>query len=247
MAILESLKNAPKTIEIKDSTETAPISQEDLLAFRDAHPEKVFQVEKIAIPVSLKKVDGEEKAVTTVLARDGRVIEETTNTAQNGFAIDTRTCINGSQDQYAKKPAKAGPNYYTLDDGRTFDDLQPGESAPAHTVGGEVRSAFVAEKDMWIATAWGQPQFVGKGGLVTFMGNEAIGNNNPCDLVIREGDKSGKTPLSTYAYSISKEYETTFGKKPEGGVKLFLGVALAEDKKNPYQMKTVSKGNVLGG
>ena len=125
--------------------------------------------------------------------------------------------------------------------------MQLGETAAAHTVGGEVRNAFVAEKDMWIATSWGEPQFIAKGGLVTFMGEEAIGNNNPCDLVIREGDKSGKTPLTQYAYNIAKEYETTFGKKPEGGVKLFLDIALAEDKKNPYQMKSLSKGNILGG
>ena len=253
MAILEHLKNTMKETEIKDSTKDTPISQEDLLAFRDANPEKVFKVEKISIPVSLKKVDGEEKAVTTVLARDGRLIEETTNTAQDGFAIDTRTCINGSKDQYVKKPAKVGPENYTLDKKkkddpvRTFEDMQPGETAAAHTVGGEIRDAFVAEKDMLIATAWGIPQFVGRGGLVTFMGEEAIGNNNPCDLVIREGDKSGKTPLTTYAYNIAKEYEATFGKKPEGGVELFLRVALEEDKKNPYQMKAISKGNILGG
>ncbi|MBP5343951.1 MAG: hypothetical protein J6Y85_02630 [Alphaproteobacteria bacterium] len=247
MAIFEHLKNAKKETEMRDSTEDTPISQEDLLAFKEAHPEKVFQVKKIPIPVSLKKVSGQEKAVTTVLARDGRLIEETIQTAQDGFAIDTRTCINGAKDQYAKKPAKAGPNDYTVDDGRTFEDMKPGETAAAHTVGGKVRNAFVAEKDMWIATSWGVPQRIGRGGLITFMGNEAIGNNNPCDLVIQEGDKSGKTPLTTYAYNIAKEYEATFGKKPEGGVKLFLDVALEEDKKNPYQMQIISRGNVLGG
>ena len=246
MAILEHLKNTMKETEIKDSTKDTPISQGDLVAFREAHPDKVFQVEKIGIPVSLTKARGGEAVHTITLARDGRTIEETTNSAQEGFAIDTRTCINGSKDQYAKKPAKAGPNNYTLDDGRTFEDMQPGETAAAHTVGGEVRNAFVAEKDMWIATSWGEPQFIAKGGLVTFMGEEAIGNNNPCDLVIREGDKSGKTPLTTYAYNIAKEYETTFGKKPEGGVKLFLEVALAEDKKNPYQKKSLSKEDVRG-
>ena len=247
MVILKSLKNTEKETVMRDSTEATPISQADLLAFREANPDKVFQVEKIAIPVSLTKAVGGEAVRTIILTRDGRVAEETTNSATEGYAIDTRTCINGSKDQYVKKPAKAGSENYTLDDGRTFGDMQPGETAAAHTVGGEVRNAFVAEKDMWIATAWGTPQFVGRGGLVTFMGEEAIGNNNPCDLVIREGDKSGKTPLTTYAYNIAKEYEATFGKKPEGGVELFLRVALEEDKKNPYQMKAISKGNILGG
>ena len=60
--------------------------------------------------MSLTKARGGEAVHTITLARDGRTIEETTNSAQEGFAIDTRTCINGSKDQYAKKPAKAGPN-----------------------------------------------------------------------------------------------------------------------------------------
>jgi len=239
------------TASLKDSTKDATISQEDLVAYRKANPDKIFQVEKIGIPVLLTKAKGGEKVHTITLARDGRVIEETTNEAQAGFAIDTRTCINGSKDQYAKKPAKAGTKNYTLDKekedepDRTFDDLQPGETAAAHTVGGEIRDAFVAQKDMWIATSWGEPQFVAKGGLITFMGEEAIGNNNPCDLVIHEGEKSAKTPLTAYAYNIGKEYQATFGKEPTGGVKLFLDVALSEDKKNAYQMLAFSKGRGL--
>ena len=46
MAIFERLKNTMKETEIKDSTKDNPISQGDLVAFREAHPDKVFQVEK---------------------------------------------------------------------------------------------------------------------------------------------------------------------------------------------------------
>lgn len=220
--------------KLRTSTKENPISQAEALEFINKNPEAVFEVEKIGIPVELTKARGGEEVHTVTLARDGRTIDETTNTAGEGFAIDSRRCINGSKDQYAKKPAKAGPANYTVDDGRTFADLAPGETAKAHTVGGEVRKAIVAKEDMYLDTSWGEVQFVAKGGLVTFMGEEAIGNNNPCDLVLREDGKKASTVLTAPGYNIRKNYEAVFGKKAEGAVDEFLRIAVGEDRKNPY-------------
>ena len=226
--------------QLRNSTKENPISQAEALEFIIKNPEAVFEVEKIGIPVELTKAVGGEKVHTITLARDGRTIEETTNTANEGFAIDSRRCVNGSKDQYAKKPAKAGPGNYTVDDGRTFDDLAPGETAKAHTVGGEVRKAIVAKEDMYLDTSWSEVQFVAKGGLVTFMGEEAIGNNNPCDLVLRDGDKKASMVLTSPSYNIRKNYEACFGKKPEGAVEEFLQVTAGEDRKNPYLQRGLS-------
>ncbi len=170
---------------------------------------------------------------TKTLARDGRVIEETSNVAKEGFAIDSRKCLDGSPDQYAKKPEKAGSNNYTLDDGRTFAEMMPGETAKAHTVGGERRKAMVAENDMYLQASWGEVQFVAKGGLVTFMGDEAIGNNNPCDMVIANGDRKGNRVLTASGYEIRKDLENS-GVELSDGAKKFLQVAAEEDRKNPY-------------
>lgn len=226
--------------KLRNSTKENPISQEEALEFMTKNPEAVFEVEKIGIAVELTKALGGEEVRTVVLARDGRTVEETTNVAGEGFAIDSRRCINGGKDQYAKKPAKAGPNNYTVDDGRTFEELKPGETAKAHTVGGEVRKAIAAQEDMYLSTSWGEVQFVAKGGLVTFMGDEAIGNNNPCDLVLREGDKKASMVLTAPGDNIRKNYEAVFGKKPEGAVDEFLQIAVGEDRKNPYIQRGMS-------
>ncbi len=226
--------------KLRNSTKENPISQEEALEFITKNPEAVFEVEKIGIAVELTKALGGEQVRTVVLARDGRTVEETTNVAGEGFAIDSRRCINGGTDQYAKKPAKAGPNNYTVDDGRTFEELKPGETAKAHTVGGEVRKAIAAPEDMYLSTTWGEVQFVAKGGLVTFMGDEAIGNNSPCDLVLREDGKKASMVLTAPGYNIRKNYEAVFGKKPEGAVDEFLQIAVGEDRKNPYIQRGMS-------
>jgi len=220
--------------KLRKSTKENPISQAEALEYINQNPEAVFEIEKIGIPVEITKAKGGENVHTVVLARNGKTIEETTNTAAEGFAIDTRRCLNGSKDQYAKKPAKAGPDNYTLDDGRTFADLAAGETAKAHTVGGEIRKAIVASEDMYLDTTWGETQFIAKGGLVTFMGEEAIGNNNPCDMVLHEGGQKGSVVLTAPGYNIRKNYEAVFGKKPNSAVESFLQTAVEEDRKNPY-------------
>ncbi len=239
----ETLLKAGATLDSKDqlsafgaqfsgTTAEAPMSQADLLKFRDENPHMLFGVEKISIDVKLTCATGGEPVKTTTLARDGRKIEETNNIAKRGFGIDTRTCINGQADQYAKKPG-AVEKGYTINDGRSFEQLGDGETVDARTVGGEQRDAFVAPTDMWIGTAWGEPQFIAKGGLVTFMGDEAIGNNNPVDLVLRDGDRTGNVPLTRPAYEAKKDAEKT-GLKTSVGLAEFYSIAGKEDAKNPY-------------
>ena len=72
-----------------------------------------------------------------------------------------------------------------------------------------------------------------KGGLVTFMGDEAIGNNNPCDMVIANGDRKGNKVLTASGYEIRKDLENS-GVELSDGAKKFLQVATEEDRKNPY-------------
>jgi len=219
--------------KLRTSTEKNPILQEEALAFLNSHPEVVFEVQKVAIPVKLTKAKEGETVHTITLARDGRTINETTNTAQEGFGIDTRTCIDGSLDQYAKKPAKVTGNY-VLDDGRSFDDLAVGESVGATTVREkEPRKAFVAEEDMYLATTWGEIQFVARGGLVTFSGDEAIGNNNPCDMVLHTANGNGDVVLTSHSRLIKSDASSKDLKLPDGA-KRFLAVTKEEDGKNPY-------------
>ena len=217
---------------LRASSAENPLSQEEILKYAKENGGMLFDVEKVGIPVDLTKAVGGEKVQTKTLARDGRVIEETSNVAKEGFAIDSRKCLDGSPDQYAKKPEKAGSNNYTLDDGRTFAEMMPGETAKAHTVGGERRKAMVAENDMYLQASWGEVQFVAKGGLVTFMGDEAIGNNNPCDMVIANGDRKGNRVLTASGYEIRKDLENS-GVELSDGAKKFLQVAAEEDRKNP--------------
>lgn len=226
---------APELKDSRDvvlaSTQDKPLSQEEALAYMKMNPAAIFEVEKIEIPVKVTKAKGGETVHTITLARDGRTINETTNTAQEGFGIDTRTCIDGSLDQYAKKPAKMGA--YTLDDGRSFDELPAGETAAAHTAGREVRKAFVAPRDIYLDTTWGEVQFIGKGGLITFMGEEAIGNNNPCDMVIHTANGNGNVVLTNPASEVRNDLQA-HGLTIDSGTEKFLSVAHAEDVKNPY-------------
>lgn len=130
---------------IKESTKESPLSQQEILNYVKTHKSEVFEIAKIGIAVELTKAKGGKLVETNVLARDGRKIEETKNTAKEGQAIDTRHCINGDKDQYAKKPEKVA-GLYKIDDGRSFEDMAPGETAKAHTTGGEHRQAIVADK-----------------------------------------------------------------------------------------------------
>ena len=221
--------------KLRESTEKKPITQEEALAFAEKNPDDVFEVEKIEIAVKLTKAKKNEEVHTITLARNGRTINETTNKADEGFGIDTRKCINGSLDQYAKKPAKVDGGY-TIDDGRTFDDIKVGETVSAHTKGNEVRKAFVAPTDMWLATTWGEIQFVAKGGIVTISGGEAIGNNNPCDMVVHTASGRGDTVLTSYW----REIETDIAEKGldvSKGLAKFLRVIKEEDEINPFMLE----------
>lgn len=79
---------------------------------------------------------------------------------------------------------------------------------------------MVAENDMYLQASWGEVQFVAKGGLVTFMGDEAIGNNNPCDMVIANGDRKGNRVLTASGYEIRKDLENS-GVELSDGAKKF--------------------------
>lgn len=218
--------------KLRESTEKKPLTQKEVLAFVESNPDELFDVEKIEIAVKLKKAKEGEKVHTVTLARDGRTIDETNNTTSEGFGIDTRKCINGALDQYAKKPAKVTGGY-TIDDGRSFDDLKVGEMVDAHTKGREVRKAFVAKEDLWLAASWGEVQHVGKGGIVTISNGEAIGNNNPCDMVVHTNGGNGGAVLTSYW----REIETDIAEKGldvSKGLKKFLQVIKGEDEKNPY-------------
>ncbi|MCL2474249.1 MAG: hypothetical protein FWF23_05065 [Alphaproteobacteria bacterium] len=111
--------------------------------------------------------------------------------------------------------------------------MAEGETAKAHTVGGEKRRAFAAQEDMYIDTAWGEAQFIAKGGLVTFMGDEAIGNNNPCDMVLFQEDKEGVRVLTEAAKFIERDAENQ-GIEVNKGLQTFFEVAGEEDKKNKW-------------
>ncbi len=227
---------------LRPSSKENPLSQEEVLNFFNAHSDAVFDIAKIAIDVTLTKAKGGETIKTTVLARDGRTIEETTNTAKEGHAIDSRRCINGAKDQYTKKPEKVS-NLYELEGGKSFADLAPGETVKAKTVGGEKRQALVAQEDLYLNTTWGEVQFVAKGGLITLSGQEAIGNNNPCDMVFASKDKQGTVALTEPVHKLRADLEKQ-GLLPTEAMEGFLKTAAAEDKKNPYRqpLKTDLRG-----
>ena len=275
-----------------DTTEENPISQDALATYMSNNPEKVFQVIKVPILVYLAIASGEVSVLTSVLARNGDKIEETTNPAKKGDAIDSRYRIDGGINQYAKKPKKSTSADYTLARGTieklreeiltTLEKLEELKNSgelteedyskklkeslrevyekygeynetygiTAHTISGEIRDAIVAEKEIWIKTAWGSVQRVAKGGLITFIkdkeGNvvEAIGNNNHCDLVIYENGKCGTKPLTEYAALIEQDYIDTFKKDPGKVLKSLFKNLGEEDKirdekkKNKNRKKT---------
>jgi len=217
---------------LRASAKEKPLSQAEVLLYVKTHKAEVFEIAKIGIEVELTKAKGGEQVETNVLARDGRKIEETKNIAKEGQAIDTRHCINGDKDQYAKKPEKVA-GLYKIDDGRSFEEMQPGETAKAHTIGGEHRQAIAADRDMYLDTAWGETQFVAKGGLITISGNEAIGNNNPCDMVLVVDGKESKVPMTEPVFKQRADLEKQ-GAELSPAVEGFFKIAAAEDRKNPY-------------
>lgn len=228
---------------IRTSTAEKPLEQTEIMNYVKTHRAEIFDIAKIAIDVELTKAVGGERVETNVLARDGRKVEETTNIAKEGQAIDTRHCINGDKDQYAKKPEKVA-GLYEIEGGRSYDDVAPGETVKAKTVGGEQRKAFVAEQDMYINASWGEVQFVAKGGLVTISGNEAIGNNNPCDMVLVVDGKQSDVVMTKPIFEQRKDLEAK-GAKLTPAVEKFFNVAAAEDRKNPY-LQGMNRSNTHG-
>lgn len=214
---------------LRKSSSDNPLTQEEVKAFAEKHPQEIFLVQKVDIPVKLTKTAQKTAVETVVVARDGRKIHETSNLADVGYGIDTRYCVDGSVDQYAKKPHKVKTSY-KIDDGRTFDEVALSETTSAHTDGNDIRKAFVAENDIYLATTWGSVQFVARGGIVTFLGNEAIGNNNPCDMVLHTDLGNGKVVLTKYASAIRRDMFKQ--KLPiSAGAEKFLKIAQTEDMK----------------
>jgi len=214
---------------LRKSSQDNPLTQEDVKVYAEKHPQEVFFVQKIDIPVKLTKTAQKTVVDTVMVARDGRKIHETSHITDVGYGIDTRYCIDGSLDQYAKKPTKV-QNSYTIDDGRTFAEMKPAETTTAHTDGDDIRQAFVAEKDMYLATNWGAVQFVARGGIVTFWGTEAIGNNNPCDMVLHTPLGNGGVVLTKYASAIKRDMLKRQLPISKGAEK-FLKIAETEDMK----------------
>lgn len=229
---------------IRTSSAEKPLEQTEIMNYVKTHRSEIFEIAKVAIDVELTKAAGGESVETNVLARDGRKVEETKNIAKEGQAIDTRHCINGDKDQYAKKPEKVA-GLYEIEGGRSFDDVAPGETVKARTIGGEQRKAFVAEQDMYINASWGDVQFVAKGGLVTISGDEAIGNNNPCDMVLVVDGKQSNVVMTEPIFKQRKDLEAQ-GAQLTPAVENFFKIAAEEDRKNPYlkeASKTYGKGN----
>ena len=94
----------------------------------------------------------------------------------------------------------------------------------------------MATHDMWLKATWGQVQFVARGGIVTISHNEAIGNNNPCDMVIYTKGGAGREVLTKAARIIRYDLEQQ-GIALNSGVEKFLKVAAREDMKSPYISK----------
>ena len=221
--------------EIRKSSAKHPLTQEEILAFVKQYPEELFEVMKIKIPVQQTKSFDKQKVQTVTLARDGRRIKETTNIVPEGYGIDTRICVDGSVDQYAKNPQRVETDY-SFDDGRDFEEVNVGETTAAHTKRCEIRKAFVATCDMWLMAKWGKVQFVAKGGIVTISEKEAIGNNNPCDMVIYHQGFIGHTVLTRATREIRYELKQA-DIKPNSALKKFLHIAGREDMKSPYISK----------
>ncbi len=207
------------------------LSQKEILDYMNTHEEEIFNVIKVGIQVHLTKAVGGEVIKTNVLARDGRVIEETQNTAKPGYGIDSRKCINGKPNQYAKTPEKV-VGLYQIEGGRSFADIAPGETVNAITTDNEQRQALVAQEDLYIAATWGEIQYVAKGGLITIFDNEAIGNNNPCDMVMTNKGKQGTVPLTENMFKVRADLNKQ-GVEITSAMEKFMEVAAGEDRKNP--------------
>ena len=222
---------------LRKSSENNPLTQEEILQFVKQYPQELFEVMKIKIPVQQTKSRNEQRVQTVTIARDGRRIAETTNIVPEGYGIDTRICIDGSVDQYAKNPQRVETDY-SFDDGRYFSEVDIGETVSAHTKRKEIRKAFVASCDLWLKAKWGAVQFVAKGGIITISGTEAIGNNNPCDMVIYHQGWIGHTVLTRSAREIRYELNQA-GIPLTSALKKFLRIATREDIKSPYISKWV--------
>lgn len=214
---------------LRESSIENPLSQQEILDYVQQNPDEIFMVKKKPISVKLKKVGQNEAVETVVLARDGRKIHETSNIAQEGDGVDIRYCADGSIDQYVKKPHKIATTY-AIDDGRQFAEVEAAEKVEAHTVSEEIRKAFVAEDDLYLMSTWGKVQFVARGGIVTIARGEAIGNNNPCDMVLHTEQGDGRKVLTEKAFIIQQNMSHL--KLPVSlGAERFLQIAAEEDAK----------------
>lgn len=222
---------------LRKSTIENPLSQQEVLDYVAQNPDDVFMVQKKTISVKLKKNEQSRVIDTVVVARDGRKIHETSNVAQEGDGVDIRYCTDGSLDQYVKKPHKVAVSY-NIDDGRHFAEVETAEKVAAHTKNNEIRKAFVVEDDLYLMSAWGKTQFVARGSIVTIVNNEAIGNNNPCDMVVHTPYGNGGKFLTEKAFIIRQDMLRL--KLPMSkGVGKFLLVAGEEDAKRSlvYRVK----------
>jgi len=228
--------------KLRKSSAENPLSQQEVLDYVAQNESSVFYVQKIKIPVNLTRVAQKENVNTDVVARDGRKIHETSNTAQTGDGIDTRLCADGSVDQYVKKPHKVAKDY-TIDDGRKFDEISMAETTAAHTDCEDIRKAFVAENDLYMASTWGAVQFVARGSIVTICEGKAIGNNNPCDMVLHTEQGNGREVLNKRASDI--RFDAIALKLPlSKGAEKFLQIAAEEDAKC-LALMSVNEENLL--
>ncbi len=172
---------------LRPSTRQNPISQAELKNLLKEHPELILEVQKIGMPVELTKTERGEVVHTVIVTPKGRIIFETVKTAKPGDIITKRETSDGHTERYCKNGETVTEQYYIIEGNRKLADLQPGETVKAHTVNQEVRMAVFVTRDTYIETTWGEVQLAAEGGLITFTeSGEAIGNNNPCDILILE-------------------------------------------------------------
>lgn len=93
---------------LRASSAENPLSQEEILKYAKENGGMLFDVEKVGIPVDLTKAVGGEKVQTKTLARDGRVIEETSNVAKKALrltAANALTVLPINMRKNRRKPA----------------------------------------------------------------------------------------------------------------------------------------------
>lgn len=78
---------------LRASSAENPLSQEEILKYAKENGGMLFDVEKVGIPVDLTKAVGGEKVQTKTLARDGRVIEETSNVAKKALRLTAANAL----------------------------------------------------------------------------------------------------------------------------------------------------------